>query len=112
MTYYFQITRDSLKIYSNCDYTNCSERLEYRQRNDQDKIKAFEQFLASYRSDTLKINYADKGVLDGLVRTVTLQINSDRIKSIRLENYDHPSIDTLLTQIESLIKEEKFRTIK
>ena len=112
MTFYFQITRDSLKIYSNCDYENCAERLEYRQSNDPDKIKVFEQFLASYRFDTLKTKYADEGVFDGLFRTVTLQKNSNRIKSVRLENYDHPTIDTLLTLIEPLIKEEKFRTLK
>jgi hypothetical protein len=112
LTFYFQVTRDSLKIYSNCDFENCSEKLEYRQRNDREMIKNLEHFLVLYRFDTLKARYADEGVLDGLFRTVTFQKNSDRIKSIRLENFDHPTIDTLLTLIEPIIKDEKFRTLK
>jgi hypothetical protein len=111
VTHYFLLTSDSLKIYVNCDFENCTEKIVYKQRNDEKKISDFEHFLASYRFDSLKTKYENKQAFD-FYRTVTIQKNSDLIKTVRLDNYDHPTIDTLVVRIDNLINQDKFKIIK
>lgn len=112
MTHYIVVTPDSTKIYVNCDFADCSEKVIYRQRNDQEQINDFGEFLTNYRFDTLKTIYEDRNLMDGLFRTITIQRNSDIIKSVRLNNYDHPTVDALLSQVETLISDKKYRIVK
>ena len=109
VTLYILVTLDSIKISSDCDYADCSEKTIYRQGNDDEKINDFKYFLSSCRLDTLKSSYEDKNVEDGLFRTVTVQINDDSIKSIQLNNIGHHDIDELIKRIDILIKVDKYR---
>ena len=112
VTHYIVVTPDSTKIYVNCDFADCSEKVIYQQRNNQEQINDFGEFLTNYRFDTLKTIYEDRNVMDGLFRTITIQRNSDIIKSVRLNNYDHPTVDALLSQVETLISDKKYRIVK
>jgi hypothetical protein len=107
----YLVTKDSLKIFSDCDFEGCNNKLIYKQKSDDVKTKRFLEFVSLLRIDTLKNSYIEEG-FDGLYRQVSFQKNSNKIKYVRLERSHHPTIDTLVSEIRNLIAVEKYRTMR
>jgi hypothetical protein len=107
----YLLSMDSIKMFSNCDFEGCEDKQIYAQKLDDTQLKRFTKFISILRLDTLKNKYLEEGN-DGLSRQVAFQKNSDRLKYIYLERFDHPIIDTLVSEIRNLITVEKFRTMR
>ncbi|MGC4022225.1 MAG: hypothetical protein QM734_09905 [Cyclobacteriaceae bacterium] len=105
------VTNDSLKIVTNCDFVGCKEKVIYRQNLDNKFSYRFLKFVLQLRIDTLRYRYETRG-FDGLVRLVTIQVDSKIYKEILFERFNHPTIYNLVLGINNLIMDEKFRFLK
>jgi hypothetical protein len=110
-TLQYLVTEDSLKMFSDCDFEGCKDSLIYRQGLSADAISKFSKVVYDIRIDTLKSQYVEDG-FDGLTRRVSYQRNSDKLKFIQLERYDHPIIDSLVSEIRKLIIDKKYREMR
>lgn len=106
--YEYEIFRDSLRISFDCDFVNCKHRVIYRQLIGEVVVQRFIQFLSELRLDTLRSRYIKPG-LDGLDRAVAIQRSSQQPSYVFLERFNHPTIDALVKEINTLIDDGKFR---
>jgi hypothetical protein len=106
----YLVTKDSLKMFSNCDFLNCEEEIIYKQKLDEESSRSFSKTISDIKIDSLKTKYVNEG-FDGLIRTVLFQKNADKLKYIRLERYNHPTIDTLVLKIKNLITDEEYKNM-
>jgi hypothetical protein len=86
------------------------EKLVYRAQIDEDQYNKFYDFMIRTNFDTLKNSYENPNILDGVFRSVTLKIDNST-KCINLQNYDHPTIDSLLSEIDKLIEKEEYKIL-
>lgn len=107
-TLHYIVNRDSLKLYYNCDFENCKDTPVYRMPLSKEATDDFYTFLTELRYDTLKNKYITDG-FDGRYTTVQIEGHSIPKKKVKLERYDHETIEQLIDQVDLLIPEIKYR---
>ncbi|MFC4267344.1 hypothetical protein [Polaribacter marinivivus] len=106
----YEIRNNSLTIKTNCDFEDCTEKIVYERKLSKTETKEFINKINLLEVDTLKNEYINKHILDGIYTEIQFGklINTNK-KLIIVQNENISSLDSLNNYIDELILENKYK---
>jgi hypothetical protein len=106
----YEIGNNSLTIKTNCDFEDCSEKIVYERKLSKTETNKFINKINLLEVDTLKNEYINKHILDGIYTGIQFgKLIDTNKKLIIVQNENVSSLDSLNNYIDELILENKYK---
>ncbi|MGB8192911.1 MAG: hypothetical protein WCF67_13365 [Chitinophagaceae bacterium] len=109
LTVYYSVNNYRVEVRTNCDLTNCSEKIVYKRALSREELDMFRQRCRGLNIYGLKEFYEDSNVMDGLNSVISIYDSNVGSKTIRINNYEVPLADSLYKYVDDLIWEKKYK---